>query len=75
MNPNEKIFNDFFTEVTGISDVDSAVFSPEIDSALIKDMDIKKTIGNINLMRGNIMSIPESEKIVKKFLRSKIRSK
>jgi hypothetical protein len=75
MKSNEKIFNDFLTEVTGISDIDSAVFSPEVDSALVKDMDIKKTIGNINLMQGNIISIPESEKIVKKFLKSKIRSK
>jgi hypothetical protein len=75
MESDEKKFNDFFTEITGISDVSSAVFSPEIDSALVKDMDIKKTIGNINLIEGNIMSIPESEKIVNKFLRSKIRSK
>ena len=75
MDSSEKVFNDFFIEVTGITDADSSVFSPEIDSALVKDMDIRKTIGNINLMQGNIMSIPESEKIVKSFLKKKIRTR
>ncbi len=73
MNKDEKIFNDFFTEVTKINDITGAEFSHEIDTTLVKDMDIRKTIGNINLMQGNIRSIPESNQIVKRFLKSKIR--
>lgn len=73
MQKEEKIFNNFFVEVTGIMDISAYTFSPEIESALVNDMDIQKTIGNINLSAGNISSIPESNKIVTQFLKAKIR--
>jgi hypothetical protein len=73
MTKDEKVFNDFFNEITGITDVSNEEFSPNINEALVKDMDISKTIGNINLIMGNITSIPESNKIVNQFINAKIR--
>ncbi|MDA3779697.1 MAG: hypothetical protein PF487_05655 [Bacteroidales bacterium] len=68
MNKEEKKFELFFKDVTGIVDINDVDFSPNFDNALSKDMDIRKAIGNINLIQGNIRSKSESEKIVNNFL-------
>lgn len=64
----EKKFEVFFKSVTGVEDINDVDFSPNFDNKLSKDMDISKTIGNINLIQGNIRSKSESEKIINKFL-------
>ena len=47
MNKEEQKFEDFFTKVTGITNIDDVEFSPDINTILTKKMDIRKTIGNI----------------------------
>ena len=72
MNQEQVLFDEFFTEVTGITDINQAEYSPSIKEATLEQINTIKSIGNINIIRGNIRTIPEANEIVEKFLTIKL---